>query len=482
MPARNCWYTLAVAAMLFPATLPGPAVANDRQEIEARRIEHLRSYSPNIEFPAAGALFANFDGAVTALCSGALIAPGWFMTSAHCIRQTSLNKLRVYLPTEGIIDVRRTYFYCEPPDERGQADCDDSIFDNENKHDLALIELAHRSTVWPAFMVGEIASMPSSVTRVGYGANDINQVIGVAIKSHINIEVDDCSDNDAAICQDGPGHPCRGDSGSPLLVDQTGEYEWIDTAVTRSGGEGCQFGTSEYIKLWYPSYKSWINEKTASIQSEIDQVLEIKSWGLVGQGYLDVDGADVPTGRPTMPNGFAAWEPLDYWHDAGFYVVQIPPERGISVLRLTLNHQEHMLAKHCPGCSTAQRQNRFELRVYPPDSDLAAPIVCAGPVYIHCDIENPHQGLWRIRIASKRGVGPYQFLALPLGPRAPSATRAHSLGPKLHSGPILRINTKENGEPSDAIMRKIEIDIDREIRTLERRLRSLPPTGDVREN
>jgi hypothetical protein len=484
--------------VLLLCVLPAAASSDEATDLSAS-IEYLAAYEPNIEFPAAGAIFTSSNGTVHIKCSGTLIAPTLFLTSAHCFDGlsprfdgSSPQDFKVFLQAEGIIDVSKVYFYCSVPGD----DCDEHEYDEErtDEHDVALVMLKRPATVWPAIEVAteHVSDDPDSsysATRWGYGATYCSGASGTGIKSDRAVDVKNCDDDATMLCQWGPGGPYIFDSGGPLVFE-AGQDNWIDTAVTRSGGSNCPSYGGTYVSVW--SYAEWIAEIKAKAKADQaawteHKALEIKWWGRLEQGVLinpelerQFRGSGLPKPVKVLapPSNFEhpAWPAPEVPNADLPDGLEVPEGKGVTLLRVTMSYQ--------PTNPVGPFDNRFKLTLRPPEgptgTQSAQAITCDAPVFIECDAGNPAAGVWRIDVTGMGSdyYGPYQLLALLLGPAEPATSERDgldrsdviSVGQTFSTGPFMFVNTTNDGSPSDDLKSLIDFGVEVEISRLKLRL------------
>lgn len=208
-------------------------------------------------------------------CGGTMIASGWVLTAAHCIRKR--GKRRRVIVRVGEHDIHEYNRY--EVDMRVEKDFPHHHFDYETiTNDIALLKLRRpermSKAVRYACLPDENVEVPdgSMCRTVGWGkerntdplGSDILQEASVPIVSKRKCrKAFDYKITDKQVCagfKNGGVDSCAGDSGGPLLCPRTenGTTRWFVYGVT-SYGEGCgqkgKFGI--YTKV--TNYLKWIH-------------------------------------------------------------------------------------------------------------------------------------------------------------------------------------------------------------------------------
>jgi secreted trypsin-like serine protease len=197
-------------------------------------------------------------------CAGALIAPTWVVTAAHCAfgKTPSAISLRV-----GTNDSGQGGEVAQPAEIVVNP-----AFNTESPAgDIALLRLAKPVSTAPIGLAA--AASPGTTTRiVGWGQTCPKLNCGAIpttlqqLDTHI-VEGTKCTsvfDGTAELCTDNPGGKagaCFGDSGGPQIV-RDGDH-WLLVGVTsRPGNNDPECATAPSIYTSVVAYAPWIAEKT----------------------------------------------------------------------------------------------------------------------------------------------------------------------------------------------------------------------------
>lgn len=271
---NRVWRTGAVAALLFAA---GAAHAHQATEAPGNRA------GDTLRYPYVAALSRSSGGERVYFCAGALVAPRWILTAAHCFH----NPRGARIGRQGLAAEVGASWLGEVPVEAQVAiarivvhpDYDPQSQDN----DIALVELveeagpliaevaAPRAAADPdhatvlgfgSFYEGRLAA--NALSRSGEPASQVSDRLRQAVVRLVDpaacaarLGAGGAATGAYQICAGaGPDATCVGDSGAPLVVEGADRTDRVAGIVSFGSGCATQRPVTVYTRV--SAYAGWI--------------------------------------------------------------------------------------------------------------------------------------------------------------------------------------------------------------------------------
>jgi secreted trypsin-like serine protease len=248
-------------AALF-AIVAGAAVAQERP-------------ADTLRYPYVAALSRVSEAERIYFCAGALVAPRWILTAAHCFhdprgRRIAEGGLWAEVGGASLKDVpdaaqvRFDRIFVHPDyDPASQA------------NDLALVRLEQEAGPLIATIATARGAPAGNATMLGFGSFYEGLLAGRALSStgapaaqlsdqlrQIALPIVPCeTENGARVCTGGGEGACLGDSGGPLITGQDDRTDRIVGIV--SLGSGCAAASPRVVHTRVAAYAPWIERVIA---------------------------------------------------------------------------------------------------------------------------------------------------------------------------------------------------------------------------
>ena len=181
-------------------------------------------------------------------CTATLIAPQVMLTAGHCNMQGLWTDVSFERAPDLFAPVATSWITAaviSNPAYTGDATAG---------HDVSVVLLSE--PVWLApIRRGPVPAIGSTVTGVGYGANNFDQS-GIGSKRTGSFNVTAVAAHEVDAGQEG-NNVCHGDSGGPILQNgvQVGVASYVDTSDCHGGGHFMRLDDNlDFIHTYVPSY------------------------------------------------------------------------------------------------------------------------------------------------------------------------------------------------------------------------------------